>query len=411
MLHRRRGIILGNKKDKEGKILTDFILKLARGGKNKYTDRETRLRIGYIASLVGLFINVILSIIKLIIGFGISSIGVIADGFNNITDSASSIITLVGFKLSSMPPDKEHPHGHGRIEYISALIVAFLVMLVGFQFINASVKRIINPTPMKFQIIPFIILTVSITSKIWLSVFNKKVGAEINSKSLKAAGIDAMGDVLTTSVVVISIFASQYTTLPLDGIIGVLISLLIIYAGYSLVKETISPLIGEAPSRELIEAINTEIMSYDYITGVHDLVIHSYGEEKVMAVIDVEFPANLDIIKVHREITKAEREIGEKYGLTLVVHMDPIYEETKETYEIRNEIKRIIKENAQYKSMHDFHIIEEDGIEIAEFHIVIDGDKISKQENEETIKVDIENILKEKCSKIKCDVIVDIEYN
>jgi cation diffusion facilitator family transporter len=391
--------------------LTKFLLKLATGQKDKYTDKEIRLRTGYMASIVGLFVNIILSIVKLIIGFTISSIGVIADGFNNITDSASSIITLVGFKLSSMPADKEHPYGHGRIEYISALMVAFLVMLVGFQFIMSSAKKIINPTPVEFQIIPFIILVLSITSKIWLSKFNKNIGEEINSKSLKAAGVDAMGDVLTTSVVVVSIVLSQFTTLPLDGIIGVVISLLIIYAGYSLVKETISPLIGEAPPRELIHAINEEVMSYDYITGVHDLVIHSYGEEKVMAVIDAEFPANIDILKVHEEITKAEREVGEKYNLTLVIHMDPLGEESEERYKLRNEIKHIVKKNPIYKSMHDFNILEEENEEIAEFHIVIDGEKIGKNENMDTIKEDIEEILEEKCTKIKCNVIVDIEYD
>lgn len=391
--------------------MTSFLLKLAKGDKDKYSDKEIRLRTGYMASVVGLIVNILLSIIKLIIGFMLSSIGVIADGFNNVTDSASSIITLVGFKLSSMPPDKEHPYGHGRIEYISALMVAFLVMLVGFQFIMSSVKKIINPTPVEFQIIPFIILVLSILFKIWLSVFNKKIGKEINSKSLKAAGIDAMGDVLTTSVVVVSIILSQFTTLPLDGIIGVIISLLIIYAGYSLVKETISPLIGEAPPRDLIEAINKEVMSYDYITGVHDLVIHSYGEEKVMAVIDAEFPANIDIVKVHEEITKAEREIGEKYNLTLVIHMDPLGEESQERYELRNEIKHIIKEDPIYKSMHDFNILENDLEEVVEFHIVVDGDKMDKDGNTDTIKANIENVLKEKCSKIRCNVIVDIEYD
>lgn len=391
--------------------MTNFLLKLARGEKGEYADKDIRLRIGYMASIVGLVVNMILSVIKLLIGFTISSIGVIADGFNNITDGASSIITLVGFKMSSKPPDKDHPYGHGRIEYVSALMVAFLVMLVGFQFIVSSAKKIINPTPVHFQTIPFIILILSILFKIWLSVFNKGVGKEINSKSLKATGVDAMGDVLTTSVVVVSIFASQYTTIPLDGIIGVVVSLLIIYAGYNLVKDTISPLIGEAPPKDLIDNINSEVMNYDYITGVHDLVIHTYGENKTMAVIDAEFPANIDIVKVHEEITRAEREIGEKYNLTLVIHMDPLGEESKERYELRNEIKRIIKQNPAYMSMHDFNIIEENSQEIAEFHIVVNGEKLEKHENENTIKEDLEVMLDNSCSKIKCNVIVDIEYN
>lgn len=395
---------------KVGEILTRFLLKLAAGGKNQYTDKEIRLRTGYMASLVGLAINIGLSIIKLIIGFSISSIGVIADAFNNVTDSASSIITLVGFKLSSRPADKEHPYGHGRLEYVSALMVAFLVMLVGFQFIISSAKRIINPSPVKFQILSFIILILSISFKIWLSIFNKKIGDKINSKSIKAAGVDAMGDVLTTSVVVVSIFASQFTSIPLDGIMGVVISLIIIYAGYSLVKETISPLIGEAPSKDLIKNINKEVMSYDYISGVHDLVIHSYGENNIMAVIDAEFPASIDILKVHEEISRAEREIGEKYNLTLVIHMDPLGEESEERYELRNKIKDIINKKPIYLSMHDFIIIEEGEDEVAEFHIVVDGEKIEKNENEDTIKEDIEAMLEEKCSKIKCNVIVDIEY-
>lgn len=390
--------------------MTNFLLKLARGKENEYSNKEKRLRIGYMGSTVGLVVNVILAIIKLAIGFMISSIGVIADAFNNASDSASSIITLVGFKLSSMPPDKEHPHGHGRIEHISALMVAFLVMLVGFQFIMSSVDKIMNPTPVEFQMIPFVILILSIGFKIWLSYFNKKVGEEINSKSLIASGVDAMGDVLTTSVVVVSIFASQFTSLPLDGIIGVVVSLLIIYAGYSLVKDTISPLIGEAPSKELIENITREVMSYDYITGVHDLVVHTYGENKTMGVIDAEFPANIDIIKVREEIIRAEREIREKYDINLVINMDPLGEESKERYELRNEIKHIVKDNPLYISMHDFDIIEDENGDIAEFHIVVDGDKMGKYDDKNTIKEEIENALKEKCSKIKCNVIVDIEY-
>lgn len=390
--------------------MTNFLLKLARGEKEQYTVKEKRLRIGYMGSSVGLIVNIILAIIKLIIGFMLSSIGVIADAFNNISDSASSIITLVGFKLSSMPPDKEHPYGHGRIEYISALMVAFLVILVGFQFIISSGKKIINPTPVEFQLIPFLILILSIGSKIWLSHFNKKVGKEINSKSLIASGIDAMGDVLTTSVVVVSIFASQFTSLPLDGIIGVIVSLLIIYAGYSLVKDTISPLIGEAPSRELIENINRAVMSYDYITGVHDLVIHTYGEDKTMGVIDAEFPANIDIIKIHEEIIRAEREIREKYNINLVINMDPLGEESEERYRLRNEIKHIIKDNPLYKSMHDFEIIEDKNGDIAEFHIVVDGEKMEKEEDKYTIKDEVEKLLEEKCTKIKCNVVIDIEY-
>lgn len=390
--------------------MTDFLLKLATKSNNDYTDKEVRLRVGYMASIVGLLANIILSIIKLSIGFMISSIGVVADGFNNVADSSSAIVTLLGFKFSNKPPDKNHPYGHGRVEYIAGLIVSFMVIIVGLQFIKSSFNRIINPMEVKFEIIPFIILILSIGVKLWLAIFSKKVGKKINSKGLKATGIDALGDVLTTSVVVLSIFFGQFTTLPIDGIIGVVVSLLIIYSGYSLVKGTISPLIGEAPSRELMDAINNEVLSYDYITGVHDLVIHSYGVGETMAVIDAEFPANVDVLKIHKVRTQAEREIGEKYNLTLVIHMDPLGEESEERYELRNEIKHIVKENPIYLSMHDFHIWEENGEEIAEFHIVVDGNKIEKNETMDSIKEDVEKVLEEKCKQIQCDIIVDIEY-
>lgn len=390
--------------------MTNFLLKLATKSNGNYTNEEARLRVGYMGSIVNLIVNVILSLIKLTIGFMISSIGVIADGFNNVADSSSAIISLVGFKLSSKPPDKNHPHGHGRVEYIAALIVAFMVILVGFQFIKSSFNKILNPSTVKFELISFIILVTSIGVKVWLSIFSKKVGEKINSKSLKATGVDAMGDVLTTSVVVISIFLGQFTKLPLDGIIGLVVSLIIIYSGYSLVKETISPLIGEAPSKELIDGINRDVMSYDYITGVHDLVIHTYGEGRTMAVIDAEFPANVGILEIHEVRTQAEREIGEKYNLTLLIHMDPLGQESKERYELRNEIKHIVKENPAYLSMHDFNVWEEGGNEIAEFHIVVDGNKIEKDQTMETIKEEVEDVLSRKCDKIICNVIVDIEY-
>ena len=392
-------------------MITNYLLDFATKGQTDYTDKKNRIRVGYLASIVGLIINIFLSAIKLSIGFMISSVSVIADGINNLSDAASSIITIIGFRLSSMPPDKEHPYGHGRLEYISALIVAFMVILVGFQFIKSSYNRIINPQTVQFELFSFIILILSISFKIWLSIFNKNLGEKINSSSLKATATDALGDVLTTSVVVLSIVIGQFTTLPIDGIIGILVSLLIIYSGINLVKETISPLIGEAPDEELIKAINKDILSYNYITGVHDLFIHTYGAGRTMATIDVEFPGNIDVVAIHDVIDTAEREIGDKYNLTLVIHMDPLGHESKERFELRNEIKNIIRDNPIIKSMHDFQILDEANDEkLIEFHIVIDGSKIDKHMTEEIIKVEMEQVIEDKCVDIQCNLIVDIEY-
>lgn len=389
--------------------MTRFLIKLAT---KKATNEEgRRLNIGYMASIVGILTNILLSIIKLLIGFMISSIGVIADGFNNATDTLSSVITLVGFKLANMPPDKEHPYGHGRIEYISGLIVAFLVMLVGFQFILSSFKEIINPTQVEFELISFIILLISILFKIWLAFFNKKLGDMINSKSLKAVALDSLGDVLTTTVVVISLLVGRFTTLPIDGIIGIVVALLIIYNGFNMVKETMSPLIGEAPSREMIEGIERDVLSYRYVTGVHDLLIHSYGENKTMAVIDAEFPAKLDIVEVYEEIRRAERELGKKYGLTLVIHMDPLGKESETRYTIRKEIKSILKQYPVYKSMHDFNIIETDDIDIIEFDMVILGKKLMKETNIQNIKKHTEQLLKKKFPDQDFNITIDVDYH
>lgn len=391
--------------------MTKFLLKLATKGETDYNDKYIRLRIGSFASIVGLIINITLSLVKLIIGFTISSIGVIADGFNNLSDTASSIITLFGFKVASRPPDKEHPHGHARAEYISALIVAFMVILVGLQFIKSSYDRIINPKEVKFELVSFLILVISITFKVYLSHFSKKVGDLIESSSLKATAADALGDVLTTSVVVLSLVIGRYTSLPIDGIVGIIVAIIIIYSGYELVKETISPLIGEAPPQELIDSIYNDILTYDYITGAHDLVIHIYGAGRTMASIDVEFPSNIDIITIHDVIDKAERELGEKYNLTLVIHMDPLGPESKERYELRNDIKHIIKSDPKIKSMHDFLILDkEDDKEVIEFHLVVDGNKLGKNDTEELIKKNMEEKIEEKCKNIICNIIVDIEY-
>lgn len=286
--------------------MLDFVLK----GKEDYTSEDTRLKVGYLASVVGVVLNIILAVFKVVIGTLISSIGVVADGVNNFADTASSLITLIGFKMSSKPADKNHPYGHGRLEYIAALMVAFIVILVGFQFIMSSIERIRNPKEVLFELIPFIILIVSILIKIWLYFFNKNLGEKIDSGGLKATATDAFGDVLITTVVVISIVGSQFTKLPIDGFIGLGVSGFIIFAGFNLVKDTISPLIGEAPSKDLIDGIYNDILKYEYIMGAHDLFVHFYGANIAMATIDVLVPGDLNVVTVHDVIDKAERELG-----------------------------------------------------------------------------------------------------
>ena len=374
-------------------------------------NEDVRSKYGYLGGVVGIIANFILFAVKFSVGLLTSSIAIMADAFNNLSDMASSIITIVGFKLASMPPDKEHPFGHGRLEYISALIVAFMVMLVGFQFVKSSINRILNPVPIKFEIIPFILLFLSILVKVWLSRFNKFMGDKINSSALKAASVDAMGDVFTSSTVLVAFLASKFTSLPIDGYAGILVSVAILYAGYSLVKETISPLLGEAPDPELVKQINQAILSYEHIEGVHDLIIHNYGVGKSIASVHAEIPADIDIMTIHDIIDKAEREISEKFKTHLVIHMDPICVETEEVAYIRSEVEKIIKYNPVIKSMHDFRVVNHGEIQDLTFDVVVDNAKMIKIMTEEELKEDIINAIKDVHPEYNCFITIDRDYH
>lgn len=392
-------------------VLSKFLVKRFIKSHENIDDENIRNKYGYLAGIVGIVCNFILFAVKLSVGLLTSSIAVLADAFNNLSDMASSIVTIVGFKLSSIPPDKEHPFGHGRLEYISALVVAFMVMLVGFQFVKSSVQRILNPVPIHFDWVPFVLLLISILVKVWLSSFNKFIGNAIDSSALKAASLDALGDVFTSSCVVLSFLAAKFTSLPIDGYIGVVVSLAILYAGYSLIKETISPLLGEAPDPELVSKINEMILSYDHITGVHDLIIHNYGVGKCMASIHAEIPADIDIMTIHNIIDAAEREISHKLKIYLVIHMDPICVEVGEIADTKAEVDKIIKYNPLIKSMHDFRVIGEGHKKNLIFDIVVNPNKLNKIMSEDELKNSIIKDIKAIHPHYNCIITIDKDFH
>lgn len=370
-------------------------------------DEKTRNSYVYLGSIVGIICNLVLSIIKITVGAISGSVSVLADGFNNLSDMASSVITMIGIKLANRPADKEHPFGHGRMEYLSALIVAFMVMIVGVQFIKSSVDRIMNPAPISFEIIPFILLLLSLLVKLWLSRFNKYVGEKINSSALKAASIDALGDVFTSSCVLISFVAAKFTTLPIDGYVGLVVSAAILYAGYSLVKDTISPLLGEAPDEELVKAIKQGVLSYDNIIGVHDLIIHNYGVGKCMASIHAEIPSNIDLITIHEIIDTAEREISQKLNIYLVIHMDPMCIHDEKINSLKGDVQNILLKYDSIKSMHDFRITEgENKINII-FDIEVDAHNINTNEKEEELRSKITEEIKKLNPLYNCVITID----
>lgn len=389
--------------------MTNFLISKVVGENPNFEDNKIREKIGYLGGIVGIIVNILLFLVKLSIGILVSSIAVMADAFNNLSDAASSLITILGFKLANRPPDREHPYGHGRIEYISALIVAFMVMLVGVQFIKSSIERILDPKSVVFQLVPFLILLLSIAFKIYLSIFSKKLGDLIDSTSLKATAADALGDVFTTIVVLISLVSANFTSLPIDGYIGLLVAILIIFAGLSLIKETVSPLIGEAPDQELINNIKESVLAYKYITGVHDLVVHNYGPGRTMASIHAEFPSNIDVMEIHEVIDRAERELSDKLDLDLVIHMDPISMDTEEIIESRKEVESIIEDIPEIQSIHDFRIVGKDKNKNLIFDIVIDGNNIPLSEDKR-IRDELIGKINEIRPDYNCIITVDREY-
>ena len=312
--------------------------------------------------------------------------------------------------MSCMPPDKKHPYGHGRLEYISASIVATLVMGVGIQFIRTSIERILNPQQVIFQWIPFVLMSVSILFKIWLSRFNIRLSKKIDSEALKASGADALGDVFTSLVVTISLLASKFISFNFDGYIGIIVSIFILLAGFGILKDTVSKLIGEYPDEEIINGITEGLLTYDYITGVHDLIIHNYGPGKMMGTVDVEIPPYIDVITIHDIIDKAERELGEKFDLKLVIHMDPIGFESRELTLIRNELKHIIKNRDSLISFHDLVLIENFEERLIVFDLVVDGNQVNTQEKETILKGEIMTELMNFNNKYEYNVRLDKEY-
>lgn len=389
-------------------MFSNFLVKRFVKNYDNVSDIKVRGAYANLAGIVGIVTNLILFIIKLSVGLFSNSVSILADAFNNLSDAASSIITIIGFKMANKPADAEHPFGHGRIEYITAMIVSFMVMLVGLQFVKTSFQKIINPTLVTFELWPFILLLISIGFKFWLSKFNKSMGNKINSSTLKATATDAMGDVFTSTTVVISFLISKFTTLPIDGYIGIVVALAIVYSGFSLIKETLSPLLGEPPDPVLVSDITDMVMSYDNITGIHDLIVHNYGPGRIMASIHAEIPSNIDIMEIHHIIDTAEREISKKLNIYLVIHMDPICVDTDEIIEARNMLKDVLSKYEEVKSFHDFRVVGENNNKNLIFDIEVCPSCLANEISSANLLDNIEKDIKEKAPEYRCVITVDL---
>lgn len=335
-----------------------LLAKLFIKNSNNPKDEKVRAAYGTLASVFGIFSNLLVSVMKLIVGFITNTISIIADGFNNLSDMLSSLVSLFGFKMSQKKADKEHPYGHQRMEYIASFVVSVVIVVVGIQLINDSISKIRNPeeTTDKF-ILNAVILGIAILIKLYQAIVYYRIGKKIDSITLKATASDSRNDVVATSVVLIGLIISHFSKYNLDGYFGVAVGLLICYTGFKLVLESANPLIGEGPDLKLTSDIKNTILANNLILGVHDLQIHSYGPSMNFASCDVEVDSSLDLITVHEQIDNIELECREKYNTKLTIHVDPVIIGDTTTAYWRDFIENIIKSTYDFKfEIPDFRV-------------------------------------------------------
>lgn len=374
-----------------------------------YNNPSVRTSYGKLSGIVGIISNLFLCIIKIVTGVLIGSFSYIADGINNLSDAGSSIVTLIGFKLASEPADADHPFGHQRVEYLTGLIVSFIIVAIGLLLMKSSIESIINPGEgAAFSVISVIILGVSIVIKCLQSLFYRKVGKLINSTAVMATSVDSLNDCISTGAVLVASIVSLLTDLKLDGWMGCVVSLFILVSGYKLVKESMSPLIGEKPSKELVDDIVKRILDYPKVLGIHDLVIHSYGPGKIFATIHVEVDCEENILVVHDQIDNIEHDFRENLGINLVIHMDPIDTKDENTQELKEEAFRIIQSIDPKLNFHDFRVV------IGETHTNVLFDvlvPVRYPMADKDLKNLIDKKFKEYNPKINTVLVIDHDYN
>ncbi len=333
-------------------------------------------------------------------GIAFHSVALVADAVNNLTDAASSIITLIGFKLSGKKPDSEHPYGHGRVEYISGLLMSFIVLLLGFTLIKSSIQRIIQPETIQFSWLSIAVLTISIAAKLWLSAFYKKLKKLTGSATFSAASADSRNDVLTTFAVLLSTVIFAVSGVNIDGYTGVAVSLFIIVSGVGLIRETLDPLLGQPPEKELVEEIYSRTLAHDGIIGIHDLVVHNYGPGRIFATLHAEVSAKEDMLKSHDMIDNIEHEFKNEMGLEMVIHIDPVIIDDPYVTALKKDTAAILSEIDPGLSLHDFRVVAGPTHTNLIFDTVVPSDiKLTDKEIKEKIDSEISKI-HENCNTI-----------
>ena len=374
----------------------------------KTDDKFVRQHYCILGGILGLICNLFLFGLKLTIGIVMKSIAIMSDAFNNLSDMGSCFVAIVGAKLSNMVPDKEHPFGHGRFEYISSLIVSFIILIVGFELLKTSADKVIHPDEMAFSIPLMCILAASVLVKLWMYSYYNYIAKTISSSVMKATARDSLNDVVSTSAVIAATILGQFLPFPTDGIIGVAVALFIMYGGFSMAKETIDLLLGTTPSPELVKQIESIAMTGKDIVGVHDLIVHDYGPGRVFASLHAEVPDDGNIIALHETIDMLERKILSETGVRTVIHMDPVSVNNERVNELRNMVKRIVAETDPEYGIHDFRITDgENNINLI-FDLVIKN--IASEDERQALAEKIAERIREADSRYHCIITIDVDY-
>ncbi len=318
---------------------------------------RVRQAYGILCGAAGIGLNLLLFAGKFLAGMLSNSIAITADAFNNLSDAGSSIVTLVGFKMAGQKPDPDHPFGHGRIEYISGLIVSFIILLMAFELLKSSISKILHPQELTFSPVVIIILLVSIAVKFYMSYYNRKLGRKFSSSAMLATATDSLSDTLATSVVLIATLISHFTGYIIDGYCGLTVGLFICFAGINAAKDTISPLLGQAPDPAFVSQIENIVMSYEGVIGIHDLIVHNYGPGRVLISLHAEVPAECDILAMHDMIDLIEHELRDRLHCHAVIHMDPVCVDDPETNRLKEMMNTYLADLSPRLSLHDFRIV------------------------------------------------------
>jgi cation diffusion facilitator family transporter len=337
--------------------LTNFLIKHFIPNASDVKSPAVRQRYGVVSGVVGILCNALLCTAKIAAGLLTGAVSIVADGINNLSDGGSCVVSLLGFKMAGKPADDKHPFGHGRIEYVAGLIVSFIIVLMGVELAKTSLDKIFHPEEISFSWITPAVLGISILVKLWMCFFNRKMGDKIDSAVLRATAMDSLSDVAATSAVLAGFVIGYWARVNLDGYLGVLVALFILYTGVSTAKGTLDLLLGEAPDPEFVKQIQQEVLSYPEIIGVHDLIVHNYGPGHSVVSLHAEVPCDVDILKIHDTIDNAERDLKKKFDCEVVIHMDPIITDDKETNEIHQKLSSIVRLLDSRVTIHDFRMV------------------------------------------------------